>query len=95
VLVVEAGFPWNEGTAGRKFHGQDYAWPKTPAGQASFLRDVCRVIHDLPNGRGIGVLWWHPDSIPVEGANIWMGGSCALWNPNGAPLPSLGKFAQF
>jgi arabinogalactan endo-1,4-beta-galactosidase len=95
VLVVEAGFPWNEGSAGRKFYGQDYAWPKTPEGQASFLRDVCQVIRDTPNGRGIGVIWWHPDSIPVKGANVWMAGSCALWRPDGSPLPALGEFARF
>ena len=95
VLVVEAGFPWNEGTPARKFHGQPYAWPKTPEGQASFFKDVCQVIHDIPGGRGIGVIWWHPDSIPVKGANVWMGGSCALWNPDGSPLPALGEFARF
>lgn len=95
VLVVEAGFPWNEGAAGHNFHGKDYAWPKTPAGQASFLRDLCQVIHDTPGGRGIGVIWWHPDSIPVKGAHVWMGGSCALWRPDGSPLPALREFARF
>jgi arabinogalactan endo-1,4-beta-galactosidase len=95
VFVVEAGFSWNAGTDGRRFDGQQFAWPMTPEGQASFLRDVCQVIHDVPNGRGIGVLWWHPDSIPVKGAHIWLGGSCALWRTDGSPLPALGEFARF
>jgi len=95
LIVVEAGFSWNEGTADRMFHGKQYDWPMTPEGQASFLRDVCRTIHDTPGGRGIGVIWWHPDSIPAKGANVWMGGSCALWRPDGSPLPALGEFARF
>ena len=85
--MVEAGFSWNEGTADRMFHGKQYDWPMPPEGQASFLRDVCRTIHDTPGGRGIGVIWWHPDSIPAKGANVWMGGSCALWRPRSESLP--------
>lgn len=95
VMVVEAGFPWKDGVPGDKFHRQDYPWPKTPAGQAAFLRDVIEVIRAVPGRRGIGVLWWHPDSIPVEGAKVWMSGRCALWRPDGTPLPSLHEFARF
>lgn len=94
VLVVEAGFPWNEGRAGEHFHGKDYPWPKTPAGQAAFLKDVCEVIHAVPGKRGIGVIWWHPDSIPIKGAGAWMSGSCALWRADGSPLPALDEFAR-
>lgn len=92
VMVVETAFPWNEGSRHQKFHQQDYPWPKTPEGQAGFLRDVITTIHALPDHKGIGVLWWHPDSIPVEATGVWMAGTCALWRPDATPLPALRQF---
>lgn len=95
VLVVEAGFPWNDGAPGQNFHGKDYRWPKTPEGQADFLREVGEVVRQVPGRRGIGVIWWHPDAIPVQGEKVWMGGSCALWKPDGTPLPALREFGRY
>ena len=91
VMVVEAGFRWwpdpnkKEPASG---------WPATPDGQAAFLRDVIRVVREIPDGKGIGVLWWHPDSIPAKGEHVWLGGSCALWKPDGTPLPALNEFRK-
>lgn len=92
VLVAETAFPWNEGSKRQEFFGGHYPWPKTPAGQAAFLRDVSEVIHSLPDHRGIGVIWWHPDSIPVRNTKVWLVGSCALWRPDGSPLPAIDAF---
>ena len=95
VLIAEAGYPSSEGTPRQEYFGKSFQWPKTPAGQAAFLRDVCKVIHALPNQRGIGVLWWHPDSIPVAGNHVWMNGTCALWRADGSPLPALEAFGLY
>lgn len=92
VFVVEAGFPWRP--PGTPKEGTE-AWPNTPAGQAGFLRDVITVLRDLPDGKGIGVLWWHPDSVPVAGDSVWFGGECALWRADGTPLPALDEFRRF
>jgi arabinogalactan endo-1,4-beta-galactosidase len=95
VLVVEAGFGWREGSGKPDGKIADFQWPITPAGQSDFLRDVIRVVRETPGGKGIGVIWWHPDSIPVAGANVWRGGRCALWQPDGTPLPALSRFSTY
>lgn len=91
VMVVEAGFRWQQvATPDDKAPG----WPNTPEGQAKFLREVIDVIHQLPAGKGIGVLWWHPDSVPVADAKVWMNGACALWQADATPLPALKEFKR-
>lgn len=94
ILVVEVAFPWNKGTAHQKFHGMDLDWPATPEGQSEYLRDVIDVVHKLPGNKGIGVIWWHPDSIPMPNLHIWMAGSCALWKSDGVALPAMEAFRQ-
>ncbi len=95
VMVVETAYLWREGSPQDKSAGKTYAWPKTAAGQAMFLREVIDVVHGLPEGKGIGVVWWHPDAIDLPGAHIWFGGSCALFRPDGTPLPAAAEFARF
>ena len=51
-----------------------------------------RTVQSIPGGRGLGVLWWYPESIPVEGLGIWMGGAAALFDGDGRPLPALSVF---
>jgi len=84
LMVVETAYPWRPNS--------DPAvdpWPRTPAGQAAFLKDVIGTMKATPNGRGVGVLWWSPESIPIGGLNVWMGGSNALFDAQGAALPAL------
>lgn len=45
-------------------------YPFSPEGQASFLADVMAVARAVPNGRGIGVLWWDATWTAVPG-NGW------------------------
>lgn len=52
--IVETAYYWSphEGD----FGAEGWAWPETPAGQASFLRDVRRVAEDRP--RVTSVFYW-------------------------------------
>ncbi len=89
VMVVETAYPWRGPASGRAM-----TWPRTPAGQAAFLADVIAAVRAVPDGRGLGVLWWSPEVIPVRGAWSWLGGDCALFRPDGTPLPALDLFAR-
>jgi len=87
VWVVETAYPYRET---RWFADQpNLDWPLTPAGQRQFLRDVTAAVRQLPDQSGLGVLWWHPESIPAGSLKPWMRGSCALFDPDGRPLPAL------
>jgi arabinogalactan endo-1,4-beta-galactosidase len=69
----------------------------TVQGQATALRDVIAAVAQVPNGRGLGIFYWEPDWIPVEGAG-WKTGegneweNQALFDFNGNALPSLNVF---
>lgn len=94
ILIAEAAYPWNEGNEHQKFHGMKLDWPQSPEGQQAYLRDVIRAVRELPENKGIGVMWWHPDSIAVKDRNVWMAGSCAMWKPDGTCLPALECFRE-
>ena len=53
-------------------------YPATVAGQADFLRDIREVVQNVPDGRGLGVFYWEPAWIPVEGAG-WRSGEGNAW----------------
>ncbi|MCT4351996.1 arabinogalactan endo-1,4-beta-galactosidase [Streptomyces sp. Je 1-79] len=42
----------------------------SPAGQSAWLRDVMSVVEAVPNGRGLGVVYWEPTWTAVTG-NGW------------------------
>ena len=94
VMVVETAYPWNEAGPKKSDDAKDdpFAWPRTRDGQAAFLRDVADAVAGAPGGKGIGVLWWHPDSVARPGARVWMNGACALWGPDGGALPAAAVF---
>jgi arabinogalactan endo-1,4-beta-galactosidase len=76
VIVVETAYPFtladkdgweniidleSELTAG---------YPATPDGQAAMLRDVMTIVRAVPNGRGLGVMYWDATWTGVPG-NGW------------------------
>ena len=84
VMVAEVAYPHAPGPDALKAGG---IWPATPAGQAAALRDVIAAVRALPAGRG--VIYWYPESRPVNGLDVWMGGSYALFDAKGEALPAL------
>jgi arabinogalactan endo-1,4-beta-galactosidase len=36
--------------------------------QATCLRDICNVLGNVPNKKGLGIFYWEPGWLPVEGA---------------------------
>lgn len=37
-------------------------------GQATCLRDICNVLSKVPNNKGLGIFYWEPGWLPVQGA---------------------------
>jgi arabinogalactan endo-1,4-beta-galactosidase len=95
VLLVEVAYPWKKPhPKSRLWNGVD-EWETTPAGQAVYLRDVSRTVFTAPDGRGLGVLWWFPESTPIGEQPTWNGGETALFTPAGNPLPAVSVFQEF
>ena len=73
LAVVETAYAWTgEHPAG---HHQVFSiemaatggYPASPAGQAAFLRDLYATVAAVPEGRGLGIVYWEPAWLPVEG----------------------------
>lgn len=69
----------------------------TVLGQATAIRDIIEAVAQVPNGRGLGIFYWEPDWIAVEGAgwktgegNAWE--NQAMFNFRGEALPSMNVF---
>jgi arabinogalactan endo-1,4-beta-galactosidase len=66
-------------------------------GQATAMRDLMATVAAVPDGRGLGIFYWEPDWIAVDGAG-WKTGEGNAWENQamfgftGAALPSLNVF---
>ncbi|MFF5896659.1 arabinogalactan endo-beta-1,4-galactanase [Streptomyces argenteolus] len=77
-------------------------YPATPAGQAANLRDVMNVVEAVPNGRGLGAVYWEPSWTAVTGSgwdpadpssgNAWE--NQAVFDHNGKLLPAATWFSH-
>ena len=115
VLVVETAYAFtlsngdslsnNFGTTTEETKG---GYPATPAGQQSFLKDLKAKIAAVPNGQGLGFVYWEPDWLPVNATWATDAGMSyigttgnvgnawenqALFDFNGDALPALSEFA--
>ena len=64
-------------------------WPTTPAGQKQFLDDLVQTVRATQNHRGIGVCWWYPEALPIQGHNTWEGGALGWFDESGNLLPAM------
>lgn len=95
IMVVETSYPWRAG--GWEDMAPDrtpMTWAVSPAGQARFLRDLVGAVGAVPNGHGLGVVWWYPEAIQVPGLFVWGGGSLSLFDAGGNVLPAAAAFAR-
>jgi arabinogalactan endo-1,4-beta-galactosidase len=72
-------------------------YPATVKGQADLVREVMDAVRKVPNGKGLGIFYWEPAWIPVDGAG-WKSGegngwdNQAMFDFNGNALKSLNVF---
>ncbi len=103
VVVLEAAYPYTledaDGHSNLIGGGvQDLGGFKpTVQGQATAIRDIMAAVAQVPNGKGLGVFYWEPEWIAVEGAG-WAAGqgnaweNLAMFDFDGNALPSLNVF---
>lgn len=91
IMVAEVAYPWRSGPGKGK---ASMVWPASPEGQARFLAELRTAVRAVPNHRGRGVMYWHPESIPTPGLQIWENGAMALFDTQGNALPGLWAFGR-
>lgn len=103
ILVLEMAYPYT--TEDADGHGNLVGgdaldlggYKATVQGQATAIRDIIEAVHNVPNGRGLGVFYWEPEWIAVNGAG-WAAGqgnaweNLAMFDFDGNALPSLDIF---
>lgn len=73
LVVVETAYAWTG--AHPEGHHQVFSadmaetggYPASPEGQIAFLRDLYETVAEVPNGRGLGIVYWEPAWLPVPG----------------------------
>jgi arabinogalactan endo-1,4-beta-galactosidase len=89
VIVVETAYPWKNAAEWTK--RTNMTWPITADGQRQFLADVVQAVRETPGGRGLGVVYWHPESVQGKAPNsrAWNGGAMALFDDDAKALPAI------
>jgi arabinogalactan endo-1,4-beta-galactosidase len=93
IVVVETSYPWKNSALWSK--KQNMVWPITPAGQKKFMADLMETVRQTPGGYGVGVVYWHPESVPGNGpdGHPWNGGAMALFDDRGNALAAVDALA--
>ena len=113
IMIVETAFPFTieNGDSlanGYSDTGSIEGYEVSVNGQAQYLNDIMKIVNDTPNGMGLGVVYWEPAWLPVDGAtwatqsgmdyidDHWAEGNSwenqALFDFKGNALPSLKVF---
>ena len=90
VMIVETAYPTRD-VHPSAAAAKNMTWPMTPAGQKEFLADLIATVKAAPDGRGIGVMYWHPEATYIPGAtNRWARPDPnSLFDAKGYPLPTM------
>jgi len=85
IMVMETDAPWetDNGLA------HDTAYAETQAGQASFISALATTVQNLPNGDGMGLMYWYPEAVQVPGYAVYNGGATALFDASGNALQTI------
>jgi arabinogalactan endo-1,4-beta-galactosidase len=91
IVVVETAYPWKNSQ--RWTTRKNMAWPISAQGQRQFMADLIKTVQQTPGGHGVGVIYWHPEGVPLRGGGrVWNGGDMSLFDDQGDALPAVGVF---
>ncbi|HUA39776.1 MAG TPA: glycosyl hydrolase 53 family protein [Candidatus Sulfopaludibacter sp.] len=90
VMIVETAYP-SRNTHPSPAAAKNMVWPMTAEGQEQFLADLIKTVKAAPEGRGMGVIYWHPEATFIPQATGWWSRPDAnsLFDAQGHPLPAL------
>jgi arabinogalactan endo-1,4-beta-galactosidase len=89
-MVVETAYPSRD-VRPSSAAAKNMIWPMTPEGQKQFLTDLIKTVKEAPEGRGIGVNYWHPEATYFTNTVGRGRGPDAnsLFDAKGNPLPAM------
>jgi arabinogalactan endo-1,4-beta-galactosidase len=89
IVIVETAYPWKDSQ--RWTSRKNMAWPVSAQGQRQFLAELIETVRQTPGGHGVGVIYWHPESVPLRSGQgrVWNGGDMSLFDDQGNALPAL------
>lgn len=96
ILIAETAYPyrgWNEQT--RQYDDVTAPLPQfkpNPEGQAAFLRELVSIVKNVPDQRGVGILWWAPAWVGPTGLRGGWDRLTMFDNQTGEALPSFFGF---
>jgi arabinogalactan endo-1,4-beta-galactosidase len=106
ILVVETAYPFTvedkDACENVISSNESPGYPFTPLGQAKILADIMTVVRAVPDGHGLGIMWWEATWTAVPG-NGWDPAvpSCgnnwenqALFDYHNRPLPAMSLFKE-
>jgi len=115
IMLVETSFPFTAKNGDSLANGYSETKPIngyeiSVKGQAHYLNDIMKLINDIPNHMGLGIVYWEPEWLPVKGASWatkagmdyindhWGEGDSwenqALFDFSGNVLPSIDVFNE-
>ncbi|WOO35291.1 glycosyl hydrolase 53 family protein [Anaerocolumna sp. AGMB13020] len=93
IVVAETAHAWRN--AGDGFFGEQQeriaGFPASPWGQKQVLDLVMNITASLEHEMGLGIYYWEPVVLPVEGKGGWWS-NMGVFNEKGVALPALGSF---
>lgn len=98
IVVVETAYPWTlangDSTANDVSSSSQLlsGYAASTAGQLAYIKEIISIIKAVPNGHGIGLVYWEPAWIPGVGwepgaGNAW--DNLTLFNYSGQSLSSI------
>ncbi|MBN9692358.1 MAG: glycosyl hydrolase 53 family protein [Verrucomicrobia bacterium] len=60
VILMETAFPWTQSAP-------VVGLPATPEGQARYVAELARIVQNVPQGRGRGIVWWGAEYQQLNG----------------------------
>lgn len=93
IVIAETAHPWRcveDGFVGEQ-QEKIAGFPATPEGQKTVMDLIMNITASLGDGMGIGIYYWEPAVIPMEGKEGWCS-NMGIFNERGAALPALESF---